>query len=346
MTPALSTRMCTGPLQARTNADTDDWSDRSSGATAISCPVVSATSAAVFSPAIWLRTAMVTSAPAPASARAVSMPMPDAPPVTTARRPVRSTPAMTSAAVDRAVNGLLIKVESVMSSVPLESSGASSATSGTNRRHIRFIPRTLDGIRRCSGGAAMTTSERPLRADARRNRDRLLEVAVRTFSQDGPDATLEGIAREAGVGIGTLYRHFPTREALVEAAYRNELARLCDAVPDLLAALPGDAALRAWMDRFVDYMTTKRGMSDALRAVVASGGNPFAQSRDRLLGAVEALVAAAEEDGTLRPGLDPTDVLTGLTGVTLAAGRPEQRAQAGRLLDLLVDGLRYRPGPS
>jgi AcrR family transcriptional regulator len=192
----------------------------------------------------------------------------------------------------------------------------------------------------------MTTSERPLRADARRNRERLLEVAVRAFSQDGPDATLEGIAREAGVGIGTLYRHFPTREALVEAAYRNELARLCDAVPDLLAALPADAALRAWMDRFVDYMTTKRGMSDALRAVVASGGNPFAQSRDRLLGAVEALVAAAEEDGTLRPGLDPTDVLTGLTGVTLAAGRPEQRAQAGRLLDLLVDGLRYRPGPS
>jgi AcrR family transcriptional regulator len=189
----------------------------------------------------------------------------------------------------------------------------------------------------------MTTSERPLRADARRNRDRLLEVAVRAFSQDGPDVTLEGIAREAGVGIGTLYRHFPTREALVEAAYRNELARLCDAVPDLLAALPADAALRAWMDRFVDYMTTKRGMSDALRAVVASGGNPFAESRDRLLGAVEALVAAAEEDDTLRPGIDPTDVLTGLTGVTLAAGRPEQRAQAGRLLDLLVDGLRYRP---
>jgi AcrR family transcriptional regulator len=188
----------------------------------------------------------------------------------------------------------------------------------------------------------MATSERPLRADARRNRDRLLEVAVRAFSQDGPDVTLEGIAREAGVGIGTLYRHFPTREALVEAAYRTELARLCDAVPDLLAAMPADRALRVWMDRFVDYMTTKRGMSEALRAVVASGGNPFAQSRDRLLGAVRSLVAAAERDGTLRPDLDAGDVLTGLTGVTLAAGQPEQRAQAGRLLDLLVDGLRYR----
>jgi AcrR family transcriptional regulator len=189
----------------------------------------------------------------------------------------------------------------------------------------------------------MATSERPLRADARRNRDRLVEVAVRAFSQDGPDVTLEGIAREAGVGIGTLYRHFPTREALVEAAYRTELARLCEAVPDLLADLPPDRALRAWMDRFVDYMTTKRGMSEALRAVVASGGNPFAQSRDRLLGAVGALLAAAERDGSLRPDLDPGDVLTGLSGVTLAAGRPEQRAQAGRLLDLLMDGLRYRP---
>jgi AcrR family transcriptional regulator len=192
----------------------------------------------------------------------------------------------------------------------------------------------------------MATSERPLRADARRNRDRLLEVAVRAFSQDGPDVTLEGIAREAGVGIGTLYRHFPTREALVEAAYRNELARLCDAVPGLLAAQPGDAALRAWMDLFVDYITTKRGMYGALSAVVASGRNPFAESRDRLLGAVRTLVEAAEADGTLRPGVDPGDVLAGLSGVTLAAGQPEQRAQAGRLLDLLMDGLRYRPTPA
>jgi AcrR family transcriptional regulator len=189
----------------------------------------------------------------------------------------------------------------------------------------------------------MATSERPLRADARRNRDRLLEVAVRAFSQDGPDVTLEGIAREAGVGIGTLYRHFPTREALVEAAYRNELARLCDAVPGLLAAQPADAALRAWMDLFVDYMTTKRGMYEALRAVVASGGNPFAESRDRLLGAVRALVDAAEADGAVRPGIDPGDVLASLSGLTLAAGQPDQRAQAGRLLDLLMDGLRYRP---
>jgi AcrR family transcriptional regulator len=186
------------------------------------------------------------------------------------------------------------------------------------------------------------TGTRPLRADAQRNRDRLLQAAVRAFAQEGPDATLDAIAKDAGVGIGTLYRHFPTREALVEAAYRNELARLCDAVADLLAAMPPDEAMRAWMDRFVGYMTTKRGMADALRAVIASGGNPFAQSRDRLTGAITVLLGAATAAGTVRPDIEPGDVLASLSGVSLAAGEPAQREQAGRLLDLLMDGLRYR----
>jgi AcrR family transcriptional regulator len=186
------------------------------------------------------------------------------------------------------------------------------------------------------------TGTRPLRADAQRNRDRLLQAAVRAFAQEGPDATLDAIAKDAGVGIGTLYRHFPTREALVEAAYRNELARLCDAVADLLAAMPPDEAMRAWMDRFVGYMTTKRGMADALRAVIASGGNPFAQSRDRLTGAITVLLGAAAAAGTVRPDIEPGDVLASRSGVSLAAGEPAQREQAGRLLDLLMDGLRYR----
>jgi AcrR family transcriptional regulator len=189
---------------------------------------------------------------------------------------------------------------------------------------------------------ATSTGARPLRADAQRNRDRLLEVAVRAFSQDGPDVTLDAIAKEAGVGIGTLYRHFPTREALVEAAYRSELARLCDGVPGLLATGPADQALRAWMDRFVDYMTTKRGMADALRAVIASGGNPYEQSRGRLTAAITALLDAGAGAGTLRPDVAAADVLASLSGVSLAAGEPGQRDQAGRLLDLLMDGLRYR----
>src|SRR6059058_2320215 len=130
---------------------------------------------------------------------------------------------------------------------------------------------------------------RTLRADAQRNRDRLLEVAAHAFASGG-DATLEAIAREAGVGIGTLYRHFPTREALVEAAYRNELTRLCEAAGELLAAEPPDLATRAWMDRFIDYMATKRGMAEALRAVIASGGNPYATSRDQMVTALAQLL--------------------------------------------------------
>lgn len=161
------------------------------------------------------------------------------------------------------------------------------------------------------------------------------------LSADGPDVTLDAIARDAGVGIGTLYRHFPTPEALIEATYRNELARLCDAVAGLLQALPPDEALRAWMDRFVDYMTTKRGMADALRAVIASGRNPYAHSRDTLMAAVTALLDAAIAAGALRSDIEPGDVLASLSGVSLAAGEPGQRDQARRLLDLLMDGLRY-----
>jgi AcrR family transcriptional regulator len=186
------------------------------------------------------------------------------------------------------------------------------------------------------------TGARPLRADAQRNRDRLLEAAVAAFSRDGLDGTLDAIAKDAGVGIGTLYRHFPTREALIEAAYRSELGRLCDAVPSLPRAMPPDAAMRAWMDRYVDYMATKRGMADALRAVIASGGNPYAQSRDSLTSAITALLEAGVAAGTLRPDVRPEDVLLSLSGVSLTAGEPAQRDQAGRMLDLLMDGLRHR----
>jgi AcrR family transcriptional regulator len=190
------------------------------------------------------------------------------------------------------------------------------------------------------------TPARPLRADAQRNRDRLLEVAVRAFSRDGPDITLDAIAKEAGVGIGTLYRHFPAREALIDAAYRSELARLCDSAADLLRDMPPDDALRAWMDRFADYMTTKRGMGDALRALITSGGDPFSQSRDRLNAALTTLLRAGAAAGTLRPDVEPDDVLVSLSGTSLATADPERRDQAGRVLDLLMDGLRPRHGNS
>ncbi|MEJ3657443.1 TetR/AcrR family transcriptional regulator [Actinomycetes bacterium KLBMP 9759] len=186
------------------------------------------------------------------------------------------------------------------------------------------------------------TSTRPLRADAKRNRERLLEAAVRAFTQGDPDVTMEAIAKEAGVGIGTLYRHFPTRDALVEATYRSQLSRLCEAADELSRTDEPAAALRTWLDLFVDYMTTKRGMAEALRALIASGGNPFAESRAKLVGAITALLDAGVAAGAIRSDVTPTDVLASLSGISLAAGEPAQREQAGRLLDLLLDGLRYR----
>ncbi|WP_327293803.1 MULTISPECIES: helix-turn-helix domain-containing protein [unclassified Streptomyces] len=182
---------------------------------------------------------------------------------------------------------------------------------------------------------------KPLRADAHRNRQHLLEVARRSFSSAGGKVTLEAIAREAGVGIGTLYRHFPTREALVEAVYRAELSGLCGSTGELLASRSPDRALREWMDRFADYVATKREMADALRAVIASGAVTSSQARHDLSAAVRVLLDAGAADGTLREDVRAEDVVAALVGVFLACGRPEERDQAGRMLDLLLDGLRY-----
>ncbi|MFF6786566.1 TetR family transcriptional regulator [Streptomyces sp. NPDC012510] len=191
----------------------------------------------------------------------------------------------------------------------------------------------------------MTSSTRGLRADARRNRERLLEAAGRAFSEVGTDASLEAIAKDAGVGIGTLYRHFPTREALLEAAYRNELARVCDSATELLAQLPPDQAMRQWMDLFIDYLATKQGMADALKAVIASGDeDPFAESLERISTAISTLLHAGAEVGVLRSDVDPLDVGFSLGGVLLITSDKGLRDRAGRMLDLLLDGLRHRSG--
>ncbi|MCU1608877.1 MAG: TetR/AcrR family transcriptional regulator [Pseudonocardiales bacterium] len=183
-----------------------------------------------------------------------------------------------------------------------------------------------------------------VRADAQRNRQRLLAAALRAFSSSEEKVTLEAIAKCAGVGIGTLYRHFPTREALVEAVYRNELEQLRVSAEDLLASRRPDVALRTWMDRFADYVAAKRGMAEALRAVVASGAISSSETRDVLTAAIRSLLDAAVVAGTVRFDVRADDVLASLTGVFLAAGAPQQRDQAGRMLDLLMDGLRARTG--
>jgi AcrR family transcriptional regulator len=144
------------------------------------------------------------------------------------------------------------------------------------------------------------------------------------------------------VGIGTLYRHFPTREALIEAVYRNDLARLRSAADELLALRDPDVALGTWMDRFADYVATKPGMAETLRAVVASGAITSAKTREGLTATIQSLLDAGAAAGTVRDDVKAQDVFASLTGIFLAAGAPDQREQAGRMLDLLMDGLSGR----
>ncbi|MEY9854534.1 AcrR family transcriptional regulator [Catenulispora sp. GAS73] len=187
----------------------------------------------------------------------------------------------------------------------------------------------------------MAATDRPRgRADAQRNRQRLIDVAHRAFTTGDTKVSLEAVAKEAGVGIGTLYRHFPTREALVEAVYLAERGRLCDAADELLAQQPPDQALRTWMDRFADYIATKREMADALRALIADGTVTRSRAREELSTAVRHLLDAGAAAGTLRADVQAEDIVAALVGVVSVCTLPEQREQAGRLMDLLMDGLR------
>jgi AcrR family transcriptional regulator len=184
------------------------------------------------------------------------------------------------------------------------------------------------------------------RADALRNRDKLLNVAAQVFARDGADAALNQIAREAGVGIGTLFRHFATREELIEATFRNELARLCDAARELAATKPPTEATAEWMERFLEYMTTKHGMVDTLQAMMTTGSPLYTETLTRLTDAVAALIDAGHQTRQFRSDLKPADVLAQVGGIAYMAGEPEQREQARRMIRLLIDGLRPRPGES
>jgi AcrR family transcriptional regulator len=184
-----------------------------------------------------------------------------------------------------------------------------------------------------------------MRADARRNREKLLLAAVELFAGSGEDVALEAIAERAGVGIGTLYRNFPTREALAEAAYRNEVRRLCDAAGELLAKRPADLALADWMDRFVTYVAAKRSMANMLQTVIASSDSAlYADARLQMVGAITLLLEAAEREGSIRGDVEPEDVLRVMSGIWLAADGEDPNERARRLLGLLMDGLRYGAG--
>ncbi len=183
------------------------------------------------------------------------------------------------------------------------------------------------------------TSARKPRADAQRNRERLIDAAKAAFAEVGAEVSLEEIARRAEVGIGTLYRHFPTRDAVVEAVYRRELQQLVDAADRLLAEGSALEALRSWLRLSVDYLATKRVIAPALNAT-PDGSTLYKSGGPAMQAAIERLVGAALASGEVRPDVQPGDIFQVLAGVSYGTGAPGWEASALRLIDILTDGLR------
>jgi AcrR family transcriptional regulator len=183
------------------------------------------------------------------------------------------------------------------------------------------------------------TARKP-RADAQRNRERILEIAKEAFTRSGANISLDDVAKHASVGAGTLYRHFPTRDALLEAVYRTEVEKLAAAERRLAATMPPLDALRAWMLLFVDYIETKQIIAPALNTLVGGPSKIFEASGDLIKGAIQALVKRAVKSGDIRPDLDPLDLLRALVGVANVASAPDWPQSARRLVDILLLGSR------
>jgi AcrR family transcriptional regulator len=178
------------------------------------------------------------------------------------------------------------------------------------------------------------------RVDAERNRDRILEVAKEAFTQFGAEASLDDIAKQAGVGAGTLYRHFPSREALIEAVYRTEVAKLAAAERSFAEQMPPIEALRAWMMLFVDYIAAKKIIAPVLNTLLGGASKVFESTHDQIWEAIRSLVKRAIKSGDIRKDLDPIDLLRALIGVSNVATGPDWQQSAKRLVDILITGSR------
>jgi AcrR family transcriptional regulator len=178
------------------------------------------------------------------------------------------------------------------------------------------------------------------RADAQRNRERILEVAKDAFTRFGANASLDDIAKDANVGPGTLYRHFPTRNDLLEAVYRTEVEKLAAAQRSFSENMVPIEALRAWMLLFVDYIAAKQIIAPALNTLVGGPSRLFEGSRPLIQGAIESLVTRAIKSGDIRKDLQPFDLLRALVGVAHVATSPDWQQSAKRLVDILVAGSR------
>lgn len=178
------------------------------------------------------------------------------------------------------------------------------------------------------------------RTDAQRNRERILEAAKEAFTRFGADASLDDIAKEAGVGAGTLYRHFPARDALIEAVYRSEVEKLAAAERKFTETMPPIEALRTWMLLFVDHIAAKQIIAPALNSVVGGPSKLIEGSRALIQGAIDGLVKRAITSGDIRSDLDPFDLLRALIGVSHVASGPGWQQSARRLVDILITGSR------
>jgi AcrR family transcriptional regulator len=176
-----------------------------------------------------------------------------------------------------------------------------------------------------------------LRADAAKNRDHILAVAHDAFAESG-ETSLNTIAKRAGVGAGTLYRHFPTREALILAVYEHDVQRLVDSVPDVLRRRAPLDALRAWFETLADYIRVKHGLGEAMHTAAVQ--DAINATYAPVIEAVTTLLAACVDDGSIRPGLDPDDVLLLMGFMWRTEHSPAGKRRARRVMDLAIDGLR------
>lgn len=183
-------------------------------------------------------------------------------------------------------------------------------------------------------------TQRKPRADAQRNRGRILEVAKGAFTRFGVDASLDEIAKQSGVGPGTLYRHFQNRDALIEAVYRAEVEKLGEAARKLADELAPVQALRAWMLLFIDYIAAKQIIAPALNSIVGGASKLYESSRSQIQDAIESLLKRAIKSGDIRRDLDPFDLLRALVGVSHVQAGPDWKQSARRLVDILIAGSR------
>lgn len=184
------------------------------------------------------------------------------------------------------------------------------------------------------------SAHRKPRTDALRNRERILEVAKEAFTRHGADASLDDIAKQTGVGAGTLYRHFPTREALIEAVYRSEVEKLAAAARGFSAAMPPVEALRAWLLLFVDYIAAKHIIAPALNSVTGGASRLYEGSRTLVHGAIDELVKRAKKAGEIRKDVDASDLLGAVIGVSYVSSGSAWQQSARRLVDILIAGSR------